>query len=468
MLLAAGADIDARDHQARTPLRVAAGAGNTTVTKALLGAGAQIETPDAFGHTPLHAAAMKDDPAMLAERFVNISQGPSEPEILNALLAAGAGVGVRGKKGATPLHVAAAFGNAATTDALLAAGAELQARDVHGRTALHLAAGHHYDEEAMQALLAGGASLEARDGEGRTPLHYALSEGSPRGARALLAAGADSDSRDTAGWTPLHYGAAQGGDRAGGDFGEWVVLATGPGRGVVASFAGLGDAHYTAAVGVLVAAGATVDARARDGRTPLHVAAARRSEDTVGVLLDAGADGTARTASGETPLDKAHKPVSNAAIDYAETDQARFRKQLFDALRSSRNLAVRLGEVRKDRDRSWILDAEPQKALLNGRTVVEDLTDDDFTPALRQKGVDMRTGLDIASLTLKGHANIIILVSGDADFVPAAKLARRESMQLVLDPLWQNISPDPNEHIDGLRSGFPKPRLMDSRLRNEE
>lgn len=155
---------------------------------------------------------------------------------------------------------------------------------------------------------------------------------------------------------------------------------------------------------------------------------------------------------------KAHKPVSNSAIDYAGTDQARFRERLFDALRSSRNLAVRLGEIRKDSGRSWILNAEPQKEFLNGRLAVEDLTDDDFAPALRQKGVDMRIGLDIASLTLKGHADIIILVSGDADFVPAAKLARREGVQFVLDPLWQHIPSDLNEHIDGLTSGFPKPR----------
>ena len=49
----------------------------------------------------------------------------------------------------------------------------------------------------------------------------------------------------------------------------------------------------------------------------------------------------------------------------------------------------------------------------------------------------MRIGLDIASPTLKRHVDIIILVSGDADFVPAAKLARREGVQFVLDPLWQ-------------------------------
>ena len=50
------------------------------------------------------------------------------------------------------------------------------------------------------------------------------------------------------------------------------------------------------------------------------------------------------------------------------------------------NLAVRLGEVRKDSGRSWILKTEPQKRLLSCRLTVVDLVDDDFASALRQKG----------------------------------------------------------------------------------
>lgn len=37
---------------------------------------------------------------------------------------------------------------------------------------------------------------------------------------------------------------------------------------------------------------------------------------------------------------------------------------------------------------------------------------------------------------------ILVLVSGDADFVPAAKLARREGIQFILDPLWKSIPAD--------------------------
>lgn len=76
---------------------------------------------------------------------------------------------------------------------------------------------------------------------------------------------------------------------------------------------------------------------------------------------------------------------------------------------------------------------------------------------LRQKGVDMRIGVDIASLVLKKQVDTLILVAGDSDFVPAAKLARREGIDFILDPLWQRINSDLFEHIDGLQSGLSRP-----------
>ncbi|MGC1549909.1 MAG: NYN domain-containing protein, partial [Rhodanobacter sp.] len=49
------------------------------------------------------------------------------------------------------------------------------------------------------------------------------------------------------------------------------------------------------------------------------------------------------------------------------------------------------------------------------------------------------------------------LVAGDADFIPAAKLARYEGIDFILDPMWQGIAPDLHEHIDGLQSVCPRP-----------
>ncbi len=47
----------------------------------------------------------------------------------------------------------------------------------------------------------------------------------------------------------------------------------------------------------------------------------------------------------------------------------------------------------------------------------------------------MRIGLDIASLAYKKQIDQIILIAGDSDFVPAAKLARREGIDFILDPM---------------------------------
>ena len=157
---------------------------------------------------------------------------------------------------------------------------------------------------------------------------------------------------------------------------------------------------------------------------------------------------------------RGHLPVSRKVIDYSKSDSAVFRNSLFAAIRKQRNFALRLGEVRM-RDSSWTLKPEAQELLLGGGKGIDDLTDTDFTPDLRQKGVDMRIGLDIATVSMKKQADTIILVAGDSDFVPAAKLARREGVTFILDPLRQGISPDLAEHIDGLTNGFSKPQPKD-------
>ena len=69
-------------------------------------------------------------------------------------------------------------------------------------------------------------------------------------------------------------------------------------------------------------------------------------------------------------------------------------------------------------------------------------------PSIHQKGVDMRLGLDIAAIALKGHANVLVLVAGDSDFVPAMKFARREGAQLFLVTLGHSVRPEMLEHSD--------------------
>lgn len=190
---------------------------------------------------------------------------------------------------------------------------------------------------------------------------------------------------------------------------------------------------------------------------------------------------------------KAHHPIDNRVIEFAKSDVAHDRHALFELLRKERKLALRLGKVTREHD--WALSPLLTKKLLRSRQWVSALTRLGDLPApgtdpapvtlnltpeeirnliglrdlwqsleggsvrlgLRQKGVDMRIGIDISSLTLKKQADTIVLVAGDSDFVPAAKLARREGMEFILDPLWQKVNADLFEHIDGLQSGLKRP-----------
>lgn len=157
------------------------------------------------------------------------------------------------------------------------------------------------------------------------------------------------------------------------------------------------------------------------------------------------------------PMDKKmHNPISKKCIDFSKSNEAMFRNTLHHELRRKRKVALRLGRIAPDV--TWGFKAAITEKLLKGKITIAELTEDDVTLNFRQKGVDMRIGLDITSIALKKQAERIVLISGDSDFVPAAKFARREGIDFILDPMWQSIPDDLFEHIDGLRSTCPKPK----------
>ena len=120
-------------------------------------------------------------------------------------------------------------------------------------------------------------------------------------------------------------------------------------------------------------------------------------------------------------------------------------------MKEKRKVALRLGTLAEN----WVqyaLTYDATKAIFNGSRQLSDLTESDFSLSIRQKGVDMKIGIDIASLALKKQVDQIVLIAGDSDFVPVAKLARREGLDFILDPLWGTITPSLLEHIDGRRS----------------
>ena len=154
-------------------------------------------------------------------------------------------------------------------------------------------------------------------------------------------------------------------------------------------------------------------------------------------------------------MKKAHNPITKRSVDFSKSDQAMFRLQFYEELKKLRKLALRLGTLQDGH--GWEIRSRKVKDLLSGKLTLDDLTEGDVFYDLRQKGVDMRIGLDIASVAFKKQAQKMVLVAGDTDFVPAAKLARREGIDFVLDPMWNPINPSLFEHIDGLKSTCQNP-----------
>ena len=108
-------------------------------------------------------------------------------------------------------------------------------------------------------------------------------------------------------------------------------------------------------------------------------------------------------------------PISGEEREFRASDR------WLDALAVKDLFAVRLGELKLRGFERRNPTATPAV-----------LTDDDFRPVFEQKGVDMRIGLDIATYASGRLAQRIILMTGDADCIPAMKHARKAGLQVVL------------------------------------
>ena len=157
-----------------------------------------------------------------------------------------------------------------------------------------------------------------------------------------------------------------------------------------------------------------------------------------------------------------YHPLTRKNIDLDKSETYAWMVTFLNELRRRRKFALRLGTLSSQS--YYNLRPDVTRKLLAGTRKLEDLTEDDFLFVSQQKGVDMRIGIDIASLAYKKQADQIILIAGDSDFVPAAKLARREGIDFILDPMWAEIKPDLFEHIDGLKSQWRKKEEANSAL----
>ncbi|KAM4687553.1 uncharacterized protein O3C94_006066 [Discoglossus pictus] len=183
-------------------LHAAAKKGHTAVVKALLQKGAQVDARTKDNYTALHVAAEN-----------------CKPQVVQTLLGFGAQVQLKGGKASeTPLHIAARIKDGEkVAEMLLKSGADVNTEQENGETAMHIAAQHGH-LKMITALIEEGGELTWQSKAGENPLHTAVKHCHLPIVKVILNYLASEKSRADAvacvnqpnqdGETPLHLAAA--------------------------------------------------------------------------------------------------------------------------------------------------------------------------------------------------------------------------------------------------------------------
>lgn len=146
---------------------------------------------------------------------------------------------------------------------------------------------------------------------------------------------------------------------------------------------------------------------------------------------------------GET---RAH-PLTGSPLDFSATSTYEGMAKLIRELELKNGVAFRAGDLSLD---GWRI---KKSAVTDIAQTKRTLEEDDLVPDLKQKGVDMKIGLDVAWLASKSIVERIVLETSDSDFIPAMKFARREGVQIVLVTMGHRlIKRELKVHADELRS----------------
>ncbi|XP_078672580.1 dynein axonemal heavy chain 12-like isoform X2 [Branchiostoma floridae x Branchiostoma belcheri] len=297
-----------QERTGRTPLHLAAAAGNADVLRLLVDAeSCPVDPQDREGDTPLLTAAFK-----------------GHEECVKVLLDSGADPNVFNRNETTPLWRAVQKGHWTTSQLLVDSGARISHAYMNGWVMVahrlitvgqqemlsaffpHVDTALTGDEHGLltavqcgrqqetEALLGQGVDVNWEASDGCTPLHLAAQYNQVKCLQVLLQGGADANRTTAGGQLPLHLAAEAGHDRC-VELLCPVTCKNAVNKCPESPFHSAMAGHHAGCIKLLATAGFSpntlpVDGKGKTGNSALHGAVVRKDRDCIEELLKSGAD----------------------------------------------------------------------------------------------------------------------------------------------------------------------------------
>jgi ankyrin repeat protein len=315
-LLEKGAKLDATSNYGYTPLHLAAMGQNKKIVDALLAKKPNVNGKDNNGYTPIMFAMTHN----------------GSKEMIQAWLDAGADLTVKNNQNQTVLHLACLYANEEVAELFVKRGIPIKETDDYGYTPLAAAASRN-SVKIVKMLLDKRADVNFRsDANGMSVLHWTCQHGAIDVFRLIIDKVKDVDTKDKQNQTPLILAANAGQQemvesllKKGAD--PNTVSTTGY---MCTALHGASIQGNAAMVKTLIENGATKMAADQNGDTPLHIAARGghfqwtqpMTDDSrmqfgkiAEYLVGAGADVNRKNNEKKTPLELAIEKRNHFAVD---------------------------------------------------------------------------------------------------------------------------------------------------------
>ena len=272
------------------------------ISELLIDHGADLEARDHDGKSPLLSLCGSDR--------------PNAEHAMRLLLKRGADIHSRDNSGETALFKAAAKGFCCIIQVLKEHGADIHARSTFGRSVLFTAIGcYSQSDETVPLLLELGVDVHLQDSAGDTALTLAAAWDKLDVVKLLLGHGANPHTKNEAGDTALTLAAAVKSILVGrpryDEGGSWIDDAT--------LMAAVVEQNLIT-LEILLKHGASVDVGNKAGDTALTLAAAKGKLDAVKLLLNYGANPHTKNEIGGTALslsaENGHSEVHQLLLDH--------------------------------------------------------------------------------------------------------------------------------------------------------